>query len=47
MCVVGLRVFSKDEACSIETIRPRQEEETLDLDDASKGASGEVEGDGK
>lgn len=47
VCVVGLRVFSKDGACSIETIRPRLEEETLDLDDASKGASGEVEGDGK
>lgn len=47
VCVVGLRVFSKDEACSIETIRPRLDEETLDLDDASKGASGEVEGDGK
>ena len=46
VCVVGLRVFSKDGACSIETIRPRLEEETLDLDDASKGASGEVEGDG-
>ena len=44
VCVVGLRVFSKDGACSIETIRPRQEEETLDLDDASKGASGVVEG---
>lgn len=43
VCVVGLRVFSKDGTCSIETIRPRQEEETLDLDDASKGASGEVE----
>ena len=47
VCVVGLRVFSKDGACSIEIIRPRLEEETLDLDDASKGASGEVEGDGK
>lgn len=47
VCVVGLRVFSKDGACSIETMRPRLEEETLDLDDASKGASGEVEGDGK
>ena len=45
VCVVGLRVFSKDGACSIETVRPRLEEETLDLDDASKGASGEVEGD--
>ena len=47
VCVVGLRVFSKDGTCSIETVRPRQEEEVLDLDDASKGASGEVEGDGK
>lgn len=45
VCVVGLRVFFKDGACSVETVRPRQEEETLDLDDASKGASGE--GDGK
>ena len=35
VCVVGLRVFFKTGACSIETIRPRQEEETLDLDDAS------------
>ena len=47
VCVVGLRVFSKEGTCSIETIRPRQEEENLDLDDASKGASGEVEGDRK
>ncbi|KAF6228137.1 hypothetical protein HO133_007865 [Letharia lupina] len=47
VCVVGLRVFFKDGACSIETVRPRQEEESLDLDDASKGASGEVESDGK
>ena len=47
VCVVGLRVFSKDGACSIEIIRPRQDEETLDLDDASRGASGEVEGNGK
>ena len=37
VCVVGLRVFSKDGVCSIETIRPRQEEEILDLDDAGKG----------
>ena len=35
VCVVGLRVFFKEGACSIETVRPRQEEETLDLDDAS------------
>ena len=47
VCVVGLRVFFKEGACSVETIRPRQEEESLDLDDTSKGASGEVEGDGK
>ena len=47
VCVVGLRVFSKEGTCSIETIRPKEEEETLDLDDASKGASGEKEGDGK
>lgn len=47
VCVVGLRVFSKDGRCSIETIRPRQGEETLDLDDASKGASGKVQRDGK
>lgn len=46
VCVVGLRVFSKDGRCSIETIRPRQGEETLDLDDASKGASGRAESDG-
>lgn len=46
VCVVGLRVFSKNGTCSIEIVRPRQEE-TLDLDDASKGASGEVEGDGR
>ena len=47
VCVVGLRVFCKDGTCSVETVRPSQEEETLDLDDASKGASGEVEGKGK
>ena len=47
VCVVGLRVFFKEGACSVETIRPRQEEDKLDLDDASKGASGEVEREGK
>ena len=47
VCVVGLRVFSKEGTCSIETIRPKEEEETLDLDDVSKGASGEKERDGK
>lgn len=35
VCVVGLRVYFKEGSCSVETIRPRQEEETLDLDDAS------------
>ena len=47
VCVVGLRVFFKSGTCSVETVRPKQEEESLDVDDASKGASGEVEGDGK
>ena len=47
VCVVGLRVYSKDEGCCVQIIRPREEEEGLDLDDASKGASGEVEGNGK
>ena len=44
ICVVGLRVYSKDPGCCVEAIKPKDEEETLDLDDASKGASGEVEG---
>lgn len=35
LCIVGLRVLFKDGACSVETVRPRQEEQTLDLDDAS------------
>ncbi|KAL6714520.1 hypothetical protein ACLMJK_007945 [Lecanora helva] len=43
VCVVGLRVYSKDEHCCVQVVRPREEEETLDLDDVSKGASGEVE----
>ena len=47
VCVVGLRVYSKDEGCCVQIIRPREEEDALDLDDASKGASGEVEGNGK
>ena len=38
VCVVGLRVFFKEGSCSVETVRPRQEEETLDLDDASSKA---------
>lgn len=43
VCVIGLRVYSMDEGCCVQIVRPRDEEETLDLDDASKGASGEVE----
>jgi len=43
ICVVGLRVYSMDEGCCVQIVRPKEEEETLDLDDASKGASGEVE----
>ena len=43
VCVVGLRVYSKDSELSVEIVRPRHEEEDgdtpLDVDDASKGAS--------
>lgn len=48
ICVVGLRVYSKnkDADCCVEVVQPKEEDETLDLDDASKGASGEVEGKG-
>jgi hypothetical protein len=46
VCVVGLRVYSMDEGCCVQIVRPKAEE-TLDLDDASKGASGEVEVEGK
>lgn len=48
VCVVGLRVYSKDKETSIEIIRPRLEEDedtALDVDDVSKGASGEPVGD--
>ena len=38
VCVVGLRVFFKEGSCSVETVRPRQEEKTLDLDDTSSKA---------
>ena len=38
VCVVGLRIFFKEGSCSVETVRPRQEEETLDLDDTSSKA---------
>jgi len=50
VCVVGLRVYSKDEGCSIRVVRPRceagDEDTQLDIDDASKGVSGEKEGQG-
>lgn len=49
VCVVGLRVYSKDEGLSVSIIRPKNEvdEDTpLDLDDNSKGASGETTKDG-
>ena len=46
VCVVGLRVYSKDSDLSVEIVRPRQDEEDgdtpLDVDDASKGASAEI-----
>lgn len=45
VCVVGLRVYSKDEGLSVLIVRPKSEldEDTpLDLDDNSKGASGET-----
>ncbi|KAL9043921.1 MAG: hypothetical protein Q9214_002907, partial [Letrouitia sp. 1 TL-2023] len=43
VCVVGLRVYSKDKGLSVEVVRPKHEEDEadtpLDLDDASKGAN--------
>ena len=46
VCVVGLRVYSKDSESSVEIVRPRQDEEDgdtpLDVDDASKGVSVET-----
>ncbi|KAI4238817.1 MAG: hypothetical protein L6R40_005672 [Gallowayella cf. fulva] len=43
VCVVGLKVYSKDKGLCIETIRPKHELEEadtpLDVDDASKGQS--------
>lgn len=45
VCVVGLRVYSKDKDTSILIVRPKTElegETELDIDDNSKGASGEV-----
>ena len=47
VCVVGLRVFSKDEKCEVKVVRPKKignAESVLDLDDTSKGVSGEIEG---
>lgn len=47
VCVVGLRVYSKDKDTSILIVRPKSEvegETELDIDDNSKGASGEVSG---
>ena len=44
ICVVGLRVYSKDKGVTVEVIRPKEDEEAetpLDMDDISKGASGE------
>ncbi|KAL9131646.1 MAG: hypothetical protein Q9217_000457 [Psora testacea] len=51
VCVVGLRVFSKDAGCCIKVVRPRaeegDEEAGLEVDDVSKGISeGEREGKG-
>lgn len=45
VCVVGLRVYSKDEGLSVLIVRPKSEDDEdtpLDLDDNSKGASGET-----
>ncbi|KAI9718699.1 MAG: hypothetical protein M1812_003873 [Candelaria pacifica] len=43
VCVVGLRVYSKDTEVSVEIVRPKMEEGEagLDNDDAAKDASGE------
>ena len=47
VCVVGLRVYSKDEGCCIKVVRPRtelgDEEAGLEIDDVSKGVSEEKE----
>lgn len=45
VCVVGVRVYSKDEGLSVLIVRPKSEDDEdtpLDLDDNSKGASGET-----
>lgn len=45
VCVVGLRVYSKDPQACVEVIRPKMDgeygEAPLDVDDISKGVSGE------
>ena len=45
VCVVGLRVYSKDLKACVEVIRPKMDgdygEALLDIDDISKGVSGE------
>lgn len=45
VCVIGLRVYSKDPQACVEVIRPKMDgeygEAPLDVDDISKGASGE------
>lgn len=50
VCVVGLRVYSKDENCRIKIVRPRAEqggeEVGLEVDDVSKDVSEEKEGPG-
>lgn len=43
VCVVGLRVYSKDPGACVQVVRPKEEEDgesPLDVDDISKGASG-------
>ena len=50
VCVVGLKVYSKDEGLSVSIVRPKSEDDEgtpLDLDDNSKGASGENTKNGK
>ncbi|KAL9104248.1 MAG: hypothetical protein Q9163_000796 [Psora crenata] len=46
VCVVGLKVYSKDEGCCVKVVRPRaeegDEEAGLEVDDVSKGISDEV-----
>lgn len=45
VCVVGLRVYSLDKKMVVQVVRPSSEELPLDVDDVSKGASGELVGD--